>query len=433
MGKRVRGAKLRSKKRGTEAERQIVEKQAVRAEEGAVTEKADEELFVIDTAALVPSKKQLARKEKKQGKEKTVSAKEQTQIQKLVDTHSAKELEALVKKTSTTAKRAPKRIKARQSVPTFDMWADDDGKTNKNIVKAKKQAPVMVSSGPHGIVPLNHVKIGTTKALPAQAPKNKDRAPVTVDLAKSGQSYNPDHKDHRSAIEEALLVETKRDKAEKEAKLSASQGMTPETRALLLGDTDTEDEEDSDDDDDNNNSDGGDEGIETKSIAQKRPEKMTRAQRNKQKRVRAEQYEIKERKRQKRMQHELRGIKSVKRTMRKEELERKAAKEKIEQLKQESERSKGKDLYKQLADENPRYAPSYPVALPGELKSGASLRTIKPKGSLVTDRMVSLMDRGMTAKKQLKLKNRVEGKRRKIKVKGKGKNFRSSKEGDILG
>ena len=428
MGKRVRGAKLRSKKRGTEAERQIVEKQAVQAEEGAVTEKADEELFVIDTTALVPSKKQLAKKEKKQEKEKSVSAKEQTQIQKLVDTHSAKELEALAKKTSITAKRAPKRIKARQNVPTFDMWADDDSKTNKDIVKAKKQKPIMVSSGPHGIVPLNHVKIVTTKALPAQAPKNKDRAPVTVDLAKSGQSYNPDHKDHRSAIEEALLVETKRERAEKEAKQSASQGMTPETRALLLGDSDTEDEEDSDDD---NNS--GDEGDETKTITQKRPEKMTRAQRNKQKRVRAEQYEIKERKRQKRVQHELRGVKSVKRTMRKEELERKATKEKIEQLKQESERSKGKDLYKQLADENPRYAPSYPVALPGELKSGASLRTIKPKGSLVTDRMVSLMDRGMTAKKQLKLKNRVEGKRRKIKVKGKGKNFRSSKEGDILG
>eukprot|EP00536_Pseudo-nitzschia_multiseries_P008636 jgi/Psemu1/325292/estExt_fgenesh1_pg.C_2220012 len=412
MGKRVRGAKLRSQKRGSEAAKEIVETQAVRAEEGTVAQKADDELFVLDTTAVVASKKQLQKKETKQQKKQqheSASSKERAQIQKLVATHSAQELEALAKKTSLTGgKRAHKRIKAKQNKPTFDMWADDadadaaddegTGGSSKLVVKEKKSksTPIAVSSGPHGIVPSSHVQIGTSRALPAPLPKSKDKAPVTVDLARSGQSYNPDHKDHKNAIREALLVETKRQKAEKDAKESVSQGMRPETRALL-----------------------------------KRPEKMTRAQRNKQKRVRAEQWEIKERKRQKRIQHELRGVKSVNRKLTKEEEERKAEKEKIERLKTESERSKGKDLYQQLAEENPRYAPTYPVALPGELKSGASLRTIKPKGSLVTDRMVSLMDRGMTAKKALKLKNRVEGKRRKVKVRG--KNYQATKEGDILG
>jgi nucleolar protein 53 len=420
MGKRVRGAKLRSKKRGAEFEKEIVETQAVQAEEGAVTEKADEELFVLDTTAVVPSKKQLAKKEKKEKREKTVSAKEQSQIQKLVETHSAKQLEAMAKQTSITAKRAPKTIKMKKSRPTFDIWVDEED-TNP---KKRKASAIVVSSGPHGIVPSTHVKIGTTRALPAQAPKNKAKMPVNVDLAKSGQSYNPDGKDHKKAIEEALKVETKREKAEREAKESASQGMSEETKALLLGDTDSEDEEDSDDED-------KDSGDETKVAPEKRPEKMTRAQRNKQKRIRAEQWEIQERKRQKRLQHELRGVKAAGRKLKKEEEERRAAKEKMEQLKLEGERSKGKDIYLQLADENPRYAPTYPVALPGELKSGASLRTIKPKGSLVTDRMVSLMDRDMTAKKQLKLKKRVEGKRRKLKVRGKG--YRDTKEGDILG
>jgi len=421
MGKRLRGAKLRSKKRGTEAEREIVEKQAVRVEEAAVIDKADDELFVLDTTAVVGSKKQIAKKEKKK-RNQSVSAKEEQQIQKLVDTHSAKKLQALAKKTSITANRAPKRIKAKQIRPNRDLWADEDDESSSAVVP-KKSAPIAVSSGPHGIVPSRHVKVGTSRALPAQTPFNKDRLPVNVDLAKSGQSYNPDRKGHKIAILEALKIETKREKAEKEAKQSASQGMSAETRALLLGDTDTEDEEDSDDEKDNDDS----EMV----VAQKRPEKMTRAQRNKQKRIRAEQYEIQERKRQKQWRHELRGVKSVNKKIRKEELERKTAKEKLEELKKESVRSKGKDIYQQLADENPRYAPTYPIALPGELKSGTSLRQIKPKGSLVTDRMVSLMDRGMTAKKQLKLKMRVEGKRRKVKVRGKAK--WNTSEGQILG
>ena len=65
MGKRLRGAKLRAKKRGTEAEREIVEKHAVQVEEGSVVDKADDELFVLDTTAVAESKKQIAKQEKK--------------------------------------------------------------------------------------------------------------------------------------------------------------------------------------------------------------------------------------------------------------------------------------------------------------------------------------------------------------------------------
>jgi hypothetical protein len=45
--------------------------------------------------------------------------------------------------------------------------------------------------------------------------------------------------------------------------------------------------------------------------------------------------------------------------------------------------------------------------------------------------MVSLMDRGMVAKKQLKHKMRVEGKRRKVKVRSQAK--WNTPEGGILG
>ena len=82
-----------------------------------------------------------------------------------------------------------------------------------------------------------------------------------------------------------------------------------------------------------------------------------------------------------------------------------------------------------MANEIPIDAPTYPVALTSELKSG-SLRTIKPKGSLVTDRMASFQDRDMAAKKQTKRKRRAQGKRRKLKLKVRGKGYA---EGGILG
>jgi nucleolar protein 53 len=428
MGKRLTGAKLRSSKRGKEAAYEIVETKAVDVGESGVTNKPDEELFVLDTTAIVPSKKQQQKKEdrlKRKNASESASSKEQTQIQKLVDTHSVKTLNKLVKKTAVDGKRAPKNIKGRQVRPTYDLWDDaDDNVDSTAITKAAtraasdKNTKIALAKKVGGIVPSEHMKFATKKALPAPTKKEKL---VTVDIARSGQSYNPDRKEHKSAIEEALIVETKRQQAEKEANTSASQGMSAETKALLLGDSDTEDE------DENQN---GEEDDDTK-VIQKRPEKFTRAQRNKQKRVRIEQYEIQERKRQKRVQHEQRGTKSKLTQLKKDEAKKKEEKEKLELLKIESERSKGKNVYQTLADQNPRYAPTYPVALPEELKSGTSLRTIKPKGSLVTDRMVSLMDRDMTTKKQLKLKNRVQGKKRKLRVRGKG--YQASKEDAILG
>jgi nucleolar protein 53 len=141
--------------------------------------------------------------------------------------------------------------------------------------------------------------------------------------------------------------------------------------------------------------------------------------------------EIQERKRQKTVLNAAGQSKAIARKLTKEEQATKERNEQLKKLKNENQRVKGKDVYQQLADINPRFAPTYPVALPSELKQG-SLRAIKPKGSLITDRMMSLMDRDMAAKKQLKKKMRVEGKRRhKVKVRGKG--YEATIEGDVLG
>jgi nucleolar protein 53 len=407
MGRKLRGAALRAKKRSTEAAEEMVETTAVQVEHDVVRQQSNDDLFVIDTTAIVPSKKQLAKKEQKDKKRKhQASAKEQAQIQKLVDGHSAEALKKLAEKGKAVAKHA--KIKG-STKPKFDLWGAEE-----DINKSKRQKTVVA---PAGIKPESHVQITTTKALPSTS------SAVSLELAAPGQSYNPDKKDHKQAIVQALKVETKREHAEKEHKAPVSQGLSEETKALLLGDSDTDSDSDSED-----NEDRDDNAI---SSIQKRPEKLTRAQRNKQKRVRAELHEIQERKRQKKLITAAGQAKTIAKHLQKEEAAKKERKEQLEKLKTEKQRVKGKDVYQQLAEENPRFAPTYPVALPGELQSGSSLRTIKPKGSLVTDRMVSLMDRDMAAKKQLKQKMRVEGKRRKVKVRGKG--YEVTAEGNVLG
>ncbi|KAL3906336.1 MAG: hypothetical protein SGILL_009311 [Bacillariaceae sp.] len=421
MGRRLRGAKLRAKKRSTADAEDNLQVQAKQVAVAEVVNKADEELFVLDTTAIVPSKIQQEKKEAKKRKY-TSSAKEEAQIQKLVDGHTPEELQQLAEKAKATRNHA--KIKAKVQ-PSFDLW-NDDAKPASTVVAKKKQKTSegeikSAFNGVAGIVPSSHVKITTTKPLPATGKA------VTIDVAKSGQSYNPDQQEHKSAITEALKVETKREYAQKEHKAPVSQGLKPETKALLLGDSDSEDDSDNDDDDAR---DDGDSSNDDRPI-QKRPEKLTRAQRNKQKRHRLGMKEFQERKRQKKLQNEAGHAKTIVKNLTKEEKAQKERKEEMEKLKTASERVKGKDVYQQLAEENPRFAPTYPVALPSDLKKG-SLRTIKPKGSLVTDRMVSMMDRNMAAKKQLKKKMRVEGKRRhKIKVRGKG--YEATGEGNILG
>mmetsp|Transcript_22145 Transcript_22145/g.52059 ORF Transcript_22145/g.52059 Transcript_22145/m.52059 type:complete len:454 (-) Transcript_22145:1039-2400(-) len=453
MGRRLRGAALRAKKRETELSKEIVETAADEVEKGDVTAKADDELFVVDTTAVVPSKKQLAKKAQKASKQRQNSKKEQAQIDRLVQKYTPEELQTLVKQQPG---KTPK-IKGAID-PTFDLW-DQDSSSKASVTPP---TPVLKTQNIAGIKPESHVQIkprpalpdpsskAITKKKPSEKPSSSSVSTgkgnrVTVEVAMSGQSYNPDKVAHKKALEEALRLETQRETAERELKAPLSKGLSDETKALLLGDTDSEEEDDSDEDEDNDKESGDDAGG--KDI-KKRPEKLTRAQRNKQKRLRAEAHELQERKRQKRLQNSVEEAKSIAKKMRKEEGKKLKEKEELEELKAASARVKGQNVYQQVSKENPINAPTFPVALPHELgkkktkpsaataasaasASGASLRTIKPKGSLVTDRMISIVDRDMAPKKALKRKKRIQGKRRKVKVRGKG--YEATKEGEILG
>ena len=77
--------------------------------------------------------------------------------------------------------------------------------------------------------------IVTKRALPAL-----DATKVKIDVAKCGQSYNPDCLQHEKVLQEALQVKKKREEADIDRVAPISTGMSEETWALLLGDSDTD-------------------------------------------------------------------------------------------------------------------------------------------------------------------------------------------------
>jgi nucleolar protein 53 len=414
MGRRLRGASLRAKKRGDETAIAMMDTTAGEAETQQVVEQTNDELFVLDTTAVLPSKKQSDRKEAKQTKHKqqTVSKTEEGKIQKLVDTHGPTKLQQLVKQGQKTSKSAHRKGRVN---PNFDLWGKDeeeDEETTANGPDRKRQKKQPAAGPVSGIVTM-HIRNNKVQPTTAAALKPTSKT-ISIDVARSGQSYNPDELEHQKVLQEALQIELNRQQAEKAKKAPLAAGMSAETRALLIVDSSEDSSSENEEEEEDN-----DETMNDASLDKKR-EKFTRAQRNKQKRVRAEEAALKARKLEKKIQNSVAESKTIIKKLKKEEVKAQQRKDELDAKKQAAIRVKGKDVLLQLTKSNPLEAPTLPVALPSELRAGTSLRTIKAKGSLITDRMTSLMDRDMATKKQLKKRKRVEGKKRKIKVHGKG-------------
>ncbi|CAM9250186.1 unnamed protein product [Hapterophycus canaliculatus] len=123
-------------------------------------------------------------------------------------------------------------------------------------------------------------------------PKQSVRNLAKLSVCHPGQSYNPTEEDHEDVLASAVAVELKRQEAIEEERAPISAGMSKETLALIIGDED--DESSSDEEDDGNAS---------LSLGKPTPAsgKLTRAQRNKQKRAKAAKYELAVKKNKKQM------------------------------------------------------------------------------------------------------------------------------------
>jgi len=424
MGKKLKGAALRAKKRAQEATDQLQEAQAEVAATQMVRHAPDQALFVLDTDG--DAKQQTNKSTNKSSKDKvaktrSLSAKDLQQVQKLLDKHkgSPQRLQQLAQQgaakitvTNNTTRFRRKRLQATTSKTKVDLWDEEDTATTEkpktDVTKTSTISPGLVGSALAGTAP-SHVKVKVHTTRAAIVAKKKIKA-IAVDVAHNGQSYLPDAKAHNKVLQQAVDVELRRKAALKERQAPIAQGMSEETKALLLGDSDSE--EDSDNDNDNQD-------VTPVGALPKRADKLTKAQRNKQRRLKLLKGQEVQKQKETKLLKQVGELPVYRKQLKRQEKERKEKKELVQQLKAEQERVLGKDLPYQLSIQDPIHAPTVPVSLTKECQN-TTLRSIKPKGSLIVDRMVSLVDRKMAVKRQVDnpdLKKRR--KKRRLNLKGK--------------
>jgi len=430
MGRKLKGAALRAHKRGKAHAREIVDEKASEAEQAPVVEKSNEELFVIDTKgdskAVCPqqikqnSTKKQAVKVSKQAKS-SLSLLDQQKVEKLVEKHDAKKLQSMLKESQDKARGDRSAVRRNNQRNTkkpskYDMWGDNTTFAKQGIKEENAKREKVIKIGGVNGSHVERVSLPVTKK-----PSNA----VAIDVAHAGQSYRPDPKQYEAIVQDAVSLELGRQRAQNYNRAPLATGMSAETRALLVGDSssESEGEDDNDEEDDTN-------------ALHKRRDKLTRAQRNKQKRVRQQNAIEGKTRKNKKLLNSVSEVPRFKKEIKRAAKEMTEKREKLEEEKKKTEgfNAPGKNVLQKYANKDPVNAPTLPVALEAEHKD-SSLRTIKPKGSLLTDRMASFADRNLVSKRKMGDKKRImQGKRRKINVKGnRGHDIIKSMDGAILG
>uniref|UniRef100_A0A7S2WR68 Ribosome biogenesis protein NOP53 n=1 Tax=Eucampia antarctica TaxID=49252 RepID=A0A7S2WR68_9STRA len=431
MGKRGKqGGALRAKKRADAAALQLVSQAAedVDNQTAKLKNKADDELFVIDTVGNESlSNKKNKRKSadgNKKSKKHRISEKDERQIKKLISSHGT---EGVVELNEQSQSRLNQKKKSKRLIgtakATFDLWDEDDSNKTKKTVLQVTGAASMGGLAPSVITTVSKHSLRKDIQQPAnisnkimksrRAAKMNARPTVAVEIAQPGQSYCPDVEYHQDTIGEALNIEIRRNEVLDYNKIPiANNGLSEETMKIMVSSSD-DDSEDSESDDDE---------MSVEGAVMKKKEKFTIAERNKQKRVREEQRQLTERKREKKFLSSLSEARSLEKKLRKEQVAKQIRRDTINALKEE-ERSKplGINVLSNRSNSDPLYVPALPVALSEEVKD-AGLRTVKPKGSLLTDRVQSMMARKMIYGQTKVKKAAITGKKRKMRS-GKHREF----------
>lgn len=445
MGKR-KGAAIRAKRRADAAALTLQDQKIQNEESSRFESKSNKELFVLDTtadAALIRAqalkkKDRIAAQEKKkaaplrhvkQSKKHRISKMDERQIRQIMQRHSPEGIRDLAASNQVRVeqRRRSKRI-AGSAKTSFDLWAEATDVTKEKGTKIMPFTSGVKSSAgtaPIEFKPVSRSALRKDIQQPAKVSnklmktrevfKKNATSSIQVELAQPGQSYRPDEEQHQDVIGEALGIELRRKEAlDYRAAPLGGGAMSDETLAILARSSDDESSDDGGEDDNH----GGPTAI------LKRKEKMTRSQRNKQKRVKAEQTILKKRKRAKQLLAAVNDSKIIAKAVKREEATLRARREEINVLKDEKRSQPiGSNVIANLSKLDPINVPSLPVALTEELESnGGGLRSVKPKGSLLTDRMESMVSRKMANRKKAYKKNVVEGKRRKVRG-GKGGGF----------
>jgi len=354
----------------------------------AIESKQDEDLFMID----VTGDEQVYKKKRRELNTGVVSSggNDSKQKLKIASKQEEKKIQQLVKKKNKGAVQVIKKDDYKQP---FDLWDDKPINTKKMIMQAssKKQAgiaPVLIQTNvpqPKVVTTLKKKKDGKDK----YTEQNIKKKQIAVDVAHPGQSYKPDEEHHKEAISQAVQIELKRDEIVKYKNTPISNGLSKETLDVLI--TNSDDEES---DNDESNEDTSMSTNNNNIILKKKKEKLTRAQRNAQKRHKERVFLHKKNKQSLKYLRQFNIIKKIAKGIdtHEETLEKK--RERLEQIKKDKENMKlGTDVWMSV---DALKVASFPVGLSDEVKKeSASLRSIIPKGSLLVDRAYSMSSRNM--------------------------------------
>ena len=374
MAGKKRGSS-RQRKRADVAFQSTVEDRIEQAEEDEIVQKSEAgELFVLDTEGDTEVHRKIVAVEK--ARRAKAKKRPEVQVQNLLKKHNndADALRAIAEKKNNRL--------SQKKTTNFDLWDNNDLD--------------------------NKITLEVSKSSKSKAPAAfKGRSLIAVDLPHGGQSYKPDKEQHQDVIGEALAIELRRNEAVEDKRTPAWNGMSEQTLAILAtGDDDSSsDEEDSEID-----------GNSTSAVfhVKKKQDKLTRAQRNKQKRVKAEKARLADRKRMKQFLHQVNESKKISKEVLREQREKMERRDQIKKLQDEKlSQPLGSNILEKLVKENPIKAPALPVALSIELDrgGGSTLRTVKTKGNLIHDRLHSMADRKMVNKQRPKRKV-TQGKKR---------------------
>ena len=422
MGKRKTPATIRAYQQSRESEVAF----AVASKSRKIESKPDVDLFTLDTEGDGKKKGRVRQSADADGDAvDTVSAGYSRKLSKLAATHTPSTLLKLAvtarSKLPTGFNQALKAKKLRRSkdaTPEADLWEEGvPAKTDKKSKFVNRGGTVPGMSPAEVLNPSLTTRTSRDKHLlgtrALRDRSSKVGKNVAVDVAHQGQSYNPDPSAHQEMLGAAVAVEYRRkEKVLYDRTPVENQGMSEGVLKYLNQESDGESSSsDDDDDDDDDESDGPNGGrrISVNPVV-RRAKKLTKAERNRQRRTKDLLTKQRLKKEEKRFMATVLDTKKTKKAVAKELRDKEATRvEKKRILTEKSLLPRGVNLEELDATRNVKKALTLAVALTSEV---GSLRTVIKKGDLLRDRQLSLGARGAVMMKNERERKRTEGKKR---------------------
>ncbi|CDH50482.1 hypothetical protein RO3G_11085 [Lichtheimia corymbifera JMRC:FSU:9682] len=376
--------KLQPSRKGKKAWRKNIDMEPV--EEGLESYRGEErvrgkvsdgdDLFTIDTTGDAAVRRQVAKdrplrvdeilnqrsavpgvtnRVRKPAQEKTISKYTKQQIDKIAK-----------RKSQQDASPLPKKKSKHSTAPSYDMWGDEpaaepvEENSYLDVVKERKvNAPVTLKRKP-------------TAAVHQPA----------VAVPHAGASYNPTMEDHQALLRQAHEMEEKKEAESLKLKEKLSYRKELDDIAHELEQSLEDEDEESAPESDH------DEADAVQQSNNKEAKRKTRAQRNKEKRVRLEQIMNKKKQHEKEIRKQIDHLNHIEEEVKQHQEKLKAMAEKRQEIREYIEKEGVKRLGKHYVKER-----AIDVQLQDELSE--SLRQLKPEGSLLHDRQHSLQKRNI--------------------------------------